>query len=141
MKSYYRVLTLVVVAGVILLHDNMTYFLKMNKSTSGISSFGLSLSIKTHSLRPSSKPAPHFRIIENSEVEGKSEEERRRRSTHFNDRSKMIINGTDSSLYYSEIRAELSRPIGTRKLVLPNVLLIGAQKAGTSAVSVCIEDC
>ncbi|KAL7476725.1 hypothetical protein ACHAW6_004348 [Cyclotella cf. meneghiniana] len=135
MKSYFRVLTLVVVAGVVMLHNNMSYFLTMNKSTSGITSFGLSLSIKTRSIRLSSKPAPHFRRIENGEVEGKSEEERRRRSTRFNDRSEMIINGTDSSLNYSEIRAERSRPIGTRKLVLPNVLLIGAQKAGTSAVA------
>jgi hypothetical protein len=124
-----------------MLHNNMSYFLTMNKSTLGITSFGLSLSIKTHSFGHSSEPSPHFRRNENSEVEGKSEEERRRRATSFNDRSKMIINGTDSRLNYSEIKAERLRPIDTRKLVLPNVLLIGAQKAGTSAVSVYIGAC
>eukprot|EP00804_Cyclotella_cryptica_P018921 CCRYP_006460-RA/>CCRYP_006460-RA protein AED:0.02 eAED:0.02 QI:124/1/1/1/0.5/0.33/3/814/441 len=140
-KSLHHVLALVVVTAVVMLHNSTSNVVTMNTSASATTLFGTSLSSEAHASQDSTETTSHSSSsrgktkTENWEDEGERREKRTRRPTSSNDTIGIIRNGAVSRPKYSKIGAGYSKLINTKKLVLPNVLLIGAQKAGTSAVA------
>ena len=134
-KSLLRVLTLVAVT-VVMLHDNTS-----NKAASGSTLYLKYLSSEISASREytdaASSPLQKTKSDDSGE-EGERWGKSIRRSTSSCDTTEMMRNGTDSRPNVSKIGA---KSVHRKNIALPNILLIGAQKAGTSAVGLYSEAC